>query len=48
MGYPMSGSFARLKAIRAVTGYKAPNLTFSQVEKAGEVFGQNVFSRATV
>ncbi|MFN0027194.1 MAG: glutamine synthetase III [Acidimicrobiales bacterium] len=44
----MSGSFARLEAIRAVTGHKAPNLTFSQVEKPGEVFGQNVFSRTVM
>ena len=44
----MSGSAARLKAIDAVVGYQAPLERFSPTEAPGEIFGQNVFSKAVM
>jgi glutamine synthetase len=40
------GSTARQRAIEAVIQYTAPATTFSLTEAPGELFGQNVFSRA--
>src|SRR3954466_4918850 len=44
----MSGSTARLQAIDAVKGYEPPAGVFEQAEQPGQVFGENVFSRAVM
>ena len=41
----MSGSAARLDAIRAVKSYVPPAPSFAAHETPGQIFGQNVFSR---
>jgi glutamine synthetase len=42
----MSGSTTRLQAIDAVKSYEPPVGSFSTSETPGEIFGQNVFSKA--
>jgi glutamine synthetase len=44
----MSGSTARLQAIDAVKGYKPPTGIFPPTEAPGEIFGQNVFTKAVM
>src|SRR3954449_9065718 len=44
----MSGSSARLQAIDAVKGYVPPATAFDLTEAPGEVFGENVFSKAVM
>jgi glutamine synthetase len=44
----MSGSTARLQAIKAVQGYTPPALFFSPADEPGEIFGQNVFTKAVM
>lgn len=44
----MSGSTARLQAIDAVKGYKPPAGIFPPTEAPGEIFGQNVFTKAVM
>jgi glutamine synthetase len=42
----MSGSTARLQAINAVKSYEPPATFFPPAEAPGEVFGENVFTKA--
>src|ERR1700737_4262865 len=42
----MSGSNARLQAIDAVKRYEPPTGIFPSQERPGEIFGQNVFTKA--
>jgi glutamine synthetase len=44
----MSGSKARLDAIDAVKNYEAPNSIFPSEEAPGEIFGENVFTKAVM
>ena len=44
----MSGSKARLQAIEAVKGFTPPAGFFSASEAPGEIFGQNVFTKAVM
>jgi glutamine synthetase len=44
----LSGSKARLQAIDAVKGYKPPAGIFPTSEAPGEIFGQNVFTKAVM
>ncbi|WP_328293579.1 glutamine synthetase III [Kineococcus sp. NBC_00420] len=44
----MSGSAARLRAIDAVIAFEAPTPSLIAAEAPGEVFGQNVFSKAVM
>ncbi len=44
----MSGSKARLDAIDAVKNYKAPDSIFPTTEEPGEIFGENVFTKAVM
>ena len=44
----MSGSKARLQAIDAVKSYTPPAGNFSAAETPGEIFGQNVFTKAVM
>jgi glutamine synthetase len=44
----LSGSKARLTAIDAVKSYEAPARFFPTPEAPGEIFGQNVFSKAVM
>src|ERR1700686_4941873 len=44
----MSGSKARLQAIDAVKGYDQPATFFPPPEAPGEVFGENVFTKAVM
>ncbi len=44
----MSGSKARLDAIDAVKNYKAPESIFPTAEEPGEIFGENVFTKAVM
>jgi glutamine synthetase len=44
----MSGSKARLDAIDAVKNYKAPESIFPPAEEPGEIFGENVFTKAVM
>ncbi len=44
----MSGSKARLDAIDAVKNYKAPESIFPVAEEPGEIFGENVFTKAVM
>jgi glutamine synthetase len=44
----MSGSTARLSAIDAVKAYAPPAISFATDEAPGEIFGENVFSKAVM
>ena len=44
----MSGSKARLQAIEAVKGHEGPAGIFSSEDDLGEIFGENVFSKAVM
>ena len=44
----MSGSKARLQAIDAVKGYAPPPGIFPSPEPPGQIFGQNVFTKAVM
>jgi glutamine synthetase len=44
----MSGSNARLQAIEAVRSYETPGGIFPTPERPGDVFGQNVFTKAVM
>ena len=44
----MSGSAARLQAIEAVKGFTPPAGFFPPAEAPGEIFGQNVFTKAVM
>jgi glutamine synthetase len=44
----MSGSKARLDAIDAVKNYQAPAASFAADEVPGEIFGENVFTKAVM
>src|SRR5664279_3633994 len=44
----MSGSKARLDAIDAVKNYEAPTSIFPPAEAPGEIFGENVFTKAVM
>ena len=44
----MSSSKARMQAIEAVKKYEPPAAIFEMSEKPGEVFGQNVFTKAVM
>jgi glutamine synthetase len=44
----MSGNSVRLQAIRDVEAYRPPAVSFSATEAPGEVFGENVFTRAVM
>jgi glutamine synthetase len=44
----MSGSKARLQAIDAIKNYKRPEGSFSSADAPGEIFGQNVFTKAVM
>jgi glutamine synthetase len=44
----MSGSKARLDAIDAVKNYQAPKSIFPPAEAPGEIFGENVFTKAVM
>jgi glutamine synthetase len=44
----MSGSKARLDAIDAVKNYQAPKTIFPPAEAPGEIFGENVFTKAVM
>ncbi len=44
----MSGSKARLEAVAAVKGFSPPEGIIITTEKPGEVFGQNVFTKAVM
>src|SRR5665213_1673557 len=44
----MSGSKARLDAIDAVKNYKAPESIFPPAGAPGEIFGENVFTKAVM
>ena len=45
---PMSGSKARLQAIEHVKAHESPATFFSADDAPGEIFGQNVFSKAVM
>ena len=44
----MSGSKARIDAIDAVKNYQAPESIFPTAEAPGEIFGENVFTKAVM
>ena len=44
----MSGNKARQEAIEAVTDYDAPATIFPTDEEPGEIFGENVFTKAVM
>jgi glutamine synthetase len=44
----VSGSKARLRANDAVKGYAAPPGIFPSPEPPGQIFGQNVFTKAVM
>lgn len=44
----MSGSTARLQAVEAVKGFTPPLGFFPPSEAPGEIFGQNVFTKAVM
>jgi glutamine synthetase len=44
----MSGNAARLQAIKDVEAYIPPAVSFTDTESPGEVFGENVFSKAVM
>ena len=44
----MSGNAARLQAIKDVEAYVPPAVSFTDTETPGEVFGENVFSKAVM
>ena len=44
----MSGNNVRLQAIRDVEAYVPPAVSFEPGEAPGEIFGENVFSRAVM
>ncbi|QSE91486.1 glutamine synthetase III [Rhodococcus pseudokoreensis] len=44
----MSGNAVRLQAIKDVEAYVPPAVSFVDDEKPGEIFGQNVFSKAVM
>jgi glutamine synthetase len=44
----MSGNSVRLQAIRDVEAYVPPAVSFSATEAPGEIFGENVFSKAVM
>ena len=44
----MSGSKARLAAIDAVKNYQPPTTIFPPAEAPGEIFGENVFTKAVM
>jgi glutamine synthetase len=44
----MSGNSVRLQAIRDVEAYVPPAVSFSSAEAPGEVFGENVFTKAVM
>jgi glutamine synthetase len=44
----MSGNAARLQAIKDVEAYVPPAVSFTDTESPGEVFGENVFSKAVM
>jgi glutamine synthetase len=44
----MSGNAARLQAIKDVEAYVPPAVSFTETESPGEVFGENVFSKAVM
>ncbi len=44
----MSGNAARLQAIKDVEAYVPPAVSFTDSESPGEVFGENVFSKAVM
>ena len=44
----MTGSKGRRQAIDAVRGYKSPPGVFLAPERPGEIFGQNVFTKAVM
>ena len=44
----MSGSKARLQAIDAVKGHEGPAGIFSSEDDLGEIFGENVFTKAVM
>jgi glutamine synthetase len=44
----MSGNSVRLQAIRDVEAYVPPAVSYSPAEAPGEVFGENVFSKAVM
>jgi glutamine synthetase len=44
----MSGNKARLQAIDAVKGYRAPAAIFPTADAPGEIFGQNVFTKTVM
>ena len=44
----MGGSTARLEAINAVKAYEPPAVSFTSEETPGEIFGENVFSKAVM
>ncbi len=45
-GTPLSGNAARLHAINSVESYIPPAISFDPAEAPGEIFGQNVFTKA--
>ena len=44
----MSGSQARLLAVGTVMSYRPPEAILSSSERPGDVFGQNVFTKAVM
>ena len=44
----MSGNAARLQAIANVEAYVPPAVSFTAGETPGEIFGENVFSKAVM
>ena len=44
----MSGNKARQDAIEAVRHYEAPAAVFTSTEAPGEIFGENVFTKAVM
>ncbi len=44
----MSGNAARLQAIKDVEAYVPPAVSFTNAEMPGEIFGENVFSKAVM
>src|SRR5450631_2364917 len=47
-GAPMSGNSVRLQAIQDVEAYVPPAVSFMATETPGEIFGENVFSKAVM
>ena len=47
-GAPMSGNNVRLQAIQDVEAYVPPAVSFMATETPGEIFGENVFSKAVM